>query len=219
MHRETRLQSLAHDIGRTHVGLLLDAVGHDRAIDARNHCRGHRIIGADHRESVERQVVQEIDEALLEALEIAFVRAEMIVVDVGDDGDHRLQMHERRIALVRLSHEISALTQSRVRIGAHESTADDERRIEIAFGQQARDHAGRRGLAMRAGDSDGIAEAHQLTEHLGALHDRQAARRRHDHFRDCSARSPSRRRPRRHRRRSRPRDRSSRARRAFPGAP
>ncbi len=53
-----------------------------------------RVVGAQHRESVERQIVQKIDEALLEPGEIAVVCRQVIVVDVGDDGDHRLQMHE-----------------------------------------------------------------------------------------------------------------------------
>jgi len=46
--------------------------------------------------------VQEIDEALLETRKIAVVRDEMIVVDIGDDGDHRLQVQEGSVALVSL---------------------------------------------------------------------------------------------------------------------
>ena len=72
------------------------------------------IVHAQHRETVERQVVQELDEALLEPLEVAVVRAEMIVVDVGDDGDHRLQMQERGIALVRFGDQVFARAEPRV---------------------------------------------------------------------------------------------------------
>ena len=52
--------------------------------------------------------------------------------------------------------------------------ADDERGIDAAFGEHARDQARRRGLAVRAGDCDAIAKPHELGEHLGALHDRDA---------------------------------------------
>ena len=45
-----------------------------------------------------------------------------------------------------------------------------------------RDHAGRRGLAVRAGDRDRVTEAHQFAEHHRALHDGQATRLRLDDF-------------------------------------
>ncbi len=73
-----------------------------------------RIVGAQHGESVERQVVQEVDEALLQPPEIAVMRGQVIVVDVGDDRDHRLQVQERGIALVGLGHQIAAGAEARI---------------------------------------------------------------------------------------------------------
>ena len=60
--------------------------------------------------------------------------------------------------------------------------ADHERRIEPAFGEHAGDEARRRGLAVRAGDGDAAAEAHQFAEHFGARHDRHAPLARGDEF-------------------------------------
>ena len=71
------------------------------------------VVAAHDGEAVERQVVQEVHEALLEPLEVTVVRDEVIVVDVGDDRDERLQVRERRIALVRLGDEIMAGTEAR----------------------------------------------------------------------------------------------------------
>ena len=57
------------------VGIALDAVSHDRPMDPRQQTLRDRIVRAHHGQSVERQVVQEVDEALLQPLEVAVVRA------------------------------------------------------------------------------------------------------------------------------------------------
>ena len=44
------------------------------------------------------------------------------------------------------------------------------------LGEHAGDQARRRRLAVRAGDRDAVAEAHELGQHLGAAHDGNAAR-------------------------------------------
>ncbi len=61
--------------------------------------------------------------------------------------------------------------------GALQAAADDEGRILAALGQNAGDQARGRGLAMGARHCDGVAKAHQLAEHFGALHHRHATRR------------------------------------------
>jgi len=76
---------------------LTEAIGHDWPANARKKRCGCLIIEAHHRETVERQIVEKVDEALLQSLEVAVVRGEMIVVDIRDDGDERLQMREGRI--------------------------------------------------------------------------------------------------------------------------
>ena len=111
---------------------------------------------------------------LLQPREISLVRAEMIVVDIGDDGDHRLQMHERGIALVGFGDQIAARAEARIAVGALQAAADHERRVEPALGEDARHQTRGGGLAVRARDRDGVAKAHELAQHLRARHDRDA---------------------------------------------
>ena len=112
--------------------LFAEAVADDRTIHLRRMLLDVRVVAAEHREPVERQVVQELDEALLEPPEVAVVRAEMIVVDVRDDRDHRLQVQERRVALVGLGDEILAGAEPRIacrrsRAGRRSRTWDPRR--------------------------------------------------------------------------------------------
>ena len=127
--------------------------------------------------------MQKIHEALLQTLEVAVVRLQVIVVDVGDDRDHRLQMHERGITLIRFGHEIATLSQTCIRIRSDQAPADDECRIEPAFCKHACHHAGRRRLAVRSRNRNRIAKAHELAEHFRTLHDRQTLRSSLDDFR------------------------------------
>ena len=55
-----------------------------------------------------------------------------------------------------------------------DDAAVDHGRVEPGGFEQGRDHRGRRGLAVRAGDRDRPLQPHQLGQHLGAAHHRQA---------------------------------------------
>src|SRR6185437_1091339 len=91
---DPRLQPEPPDVDGAHVGRLAEAVCQDRPADALQNAAHVLIVQTQYRQSVERQVVQEPDEALLQSLEVAAMGRQMIVVDVGDDRDERLQMHE-----------------------------------------------------------------------------------------------------------------------------
>ena len=93
-----------------------------------------------------------------------------------------VQVEERRVGLVGLGDQELALAQARVGIGRQQTPADHERRIEAAFGEHRGDEAGRRRLAVRAGDRDALLQAHQLGEHQRARHHRDAALARRDDF-------------------------------------
>ena len=73
-----------------------------------------------------------------------------------------------------------ALAHARVGAVGVDDAAVDDGRIEAAGVEQGGDERRRRRLAVRAGDGDAGLEAHQLGQHLGAAHHRQAllARRR-----------------------------------------
>ena len=169
---EPRRAALARERHGADVGILAEAVAHGRASDLRQDLAHDLVVAAEHGEAVEREVVQELDEALLQFLEVAAVRAEVVVVDVGDDRDHRLQVQERGVALVRLGDEVAAGAELGVAAGALQESADHEGRVEAALGEDRSDEARGRRLAVRAGDGDALPEAHQFAEHFRATHDR-----------------------------------------------
>ena len=96
----------------------------------------------------------------------------VIGVDVGHDRNHRRQEEEGRIRLVGLGDQEIALTEAGIGAGGIEAAADDEGRIDTAFGEDAGHQAGGGRLAVRAGDGDAAFESHQLGQHLRARHDR-----------------------------------------------
>src|SRR3546814_13525788 len=71
------------------------------------------------------------------------------------------------VALVGLGHQPVAAAQARVCAGGEQLAADDEGRVEPAFGQHAGQQRGGGGLAVGAGDRDAAAEAHQLGRKSG----------------------------------------------------
>ena len=141
-----------------------------------------RVVDAQHGDAVERQALHEIDERALQLAEVVAVGLHVVGVDVGDHREHRRQVEERRVGLVGLGDEEFAVAEPRVGVGGQQPAADDERRVEAAFGEHRRDEARRRGLAVRAGDRDALLQAHQLGQHQRARHDRHAALARGDDF-------------------------------------
>ena len=168
---------------RAQVRVRVEAVSDRRSADLRQNLADDFVVAAKDGETVERQVVQEFDEALLQFPEIAAVRDEMVVVDVRDDGDDRLQMQEGSVALVCFRDEIAARAELRVAARALQLPADHERRIESAFGEDGGNQARGGGLAVRAGDGDALAEAHELAQHFGPPHDRNPGFHGRDEFR------------------------------------
>ena len=98
----------------------------------------------------------------------------MIVVDIGDNGDHRLQVQKGGVALVGLGDQIAARAQARVAVGALQAPTDDKGGIEPGFRQHARHQARGRRLSMRARHGNRVAKAHQLAQHFRARHHRNA---------------------------------------------
>ena len=182
-HREARSAVVVVEIGQPHVGLRIFAVGDDAAVgDAADQALHDRMIGAHHGEAVERHVGDEIDEGLLhggEGLEVI----EVLGVDIGDDGDVGRQLEEGAVGFVGLDHHPVAGAEPRIGAVGVDDAAVDHGRVEPAGIEQRRDHRGGRGLAVGAGDGDAGFQPHQLGQHLGAPHHRQALLARGDEFR------------------------------------
>jgi hypothetical protein len=96
--------------------------------------------------------------------------------------EHRHQVQERRIRLIGFDDDVVAAAEPRVRAGRIEASADDEGRIEPARRQDARDQAGGRRLAVRAGDRNPLLQPHQFGQHHRARDERHAGRTRGEHF-------------------------------------
>ena len=180
---EAHATAVIRDVGRTDARVGGHPVGHDRLGDRRQDLAHVRIVDAEHRDAVERQSLREIDERPLQALEVVAVRLHVIGVDVGDHRHRRREVEKRRVGFVGLGDEEVALAEPRVRIRRQEAPADDERRIETAFGQHRRDEARGRRLAVRAGDRDALLQAHELGQHQRARHDGNPPFARGDDFR------------------------------------
>ena len=170
------------EIDQPRIGLRIFAIGDDAAVldlaDQRLH---HRMVDAHHGEAVERHVLDEIAERVLHGLEGLEV-VEMLGIDIGDDGDIGRQLEEGAVALVGFHHHPLAGAEPRVGAVGIDDAAIDDGGIEIAGIEQGRDHRGRRGLAVGAGDRDAALQPHQFGEHFGAAHHRNALRARRHQF-------------------------------------
>ena len=133
------------------------------------------VVEAGHDRSVERHPAGEVGKRVDQDVERA-VRLHVLAVDVREQGDRRRQLEERSIALVGLDDHVLAGAEARVAAERAEPAADHRRRIEAGALEHPRHHRRRRRLAVRAGDRDARAQAHELGEHLGARNDRHVPR-------------------------------------------
>ena len=156
------------------VGVVAKTVGGDLPADARQQFTDHRIVHAHHRASVERQVVQEVNKGLLQIFEVAMVGIHMVGFDVGHNRDHRLQMQERRIALIRFRNQITAMAETGMHARRFHQPAVDEGRVEPGFGVNTGHHRGGSGFAVSSGNRNPVAEAHQLRQHFRTADHRNA---------------------------------------------
>ena len=175
---------LAH-VYRAHVCHLAKAVGAHRAANVAEDGLHAFVVNAQHRQAVKRQVMQEADEALLQVVVTAAVVFQVVGVDVGDDRHHRLQVQEGSVRFVRFRHQILAVAKAGIAAGGSQHAADNEGRVEPGIGENRGNQAGGGGFAMRAGNGDTEAEAHQLCQHFGATDNRNAQLARAQHFRVC----------------------------------
>jgi hypothetical protein len=132
LHREVHLGAHRAHIQRPHLGILGQSVAGDGARDLRQDVADGGVVHTHHRCAVERHAVQELDEGGLEATEVVTVGVHVVGVDVGHHRQHRQQVQERGIGLVRLDHDVFARTQLRVGTRAVEPPADHEGGVQLA---------------------------------------------------------------------------------------
>ena len=132
------------------------------------------VVDAQHRAAVERQVMQEADERLLQSRKVVLIGLHVIGVDVCHHGNDRLQMEKRGIGFIGLDDDELAFSETRIRCRGVEAPPDHVGRIEARFGQHAGDQAGCGGLAMCTRHGDALLQAHQFGQHQCTRHDRNA---------------------------------------------
>ena len=164
------------NVDEPHIGLRILAIGDDAMVlDAADQALHHRMIGAHHREAIERHVLDEGAKRVLHGV-IGLEVIEMLGIDIGDDGDIGRQLEKGAVGFVGLDHHPVAGAEPGIGAIGVDDAAIDHGRIETAGVEQRRHHRGGRGLAMRAGDGDAAFQPHQLRQHLGAAHHRQPLR-------------------------------------------
>ena len=131
------------------------------------------MIGAHDREAVERNVLDEIAEGVLHRF-VGVEMVEMLGIDIGDDDDVGRQLDEGAVGFVGLHHHPVAFAEMGIGAVGVDDAAVDHGRIEPAGVEQRGHQRGGGGLAVGAGDGDARFQPHQLGQHFGAPHHRQA---------------------------------------------
>ena len=174
-------------IDRAHIGIGGKAVGdHAPVLDAGHQPLHRRMVDAQGGETVEGDGGDEIEEGLLQRF-VAAVMVEMFGVDVGDDGDGRVQLGEGPVAFVGLDDHPLAMPEPGVASPAGDDAAIDHRGVDAGGVEKRRHQRGGRRLAMRSGDRHRPSKPHQLAQHLGAVNDRDEPLARRHELRDCRA--------------------------------
>ena len=95
----------------------------------------------------------------------------MVVIDIGNNCHHRLQIEKRRVTFVRFSHEVIAKAKPGMPAGTDELATNHVSRIDITPRQHTRNQTGGGGLAMGSGNRNAAPETHQLGQHFGTPDD------------------------------------------------
>jgi len=182
-HGEEGLHAFLAHIDRTHVGVFAEAVSHGRTLDQRQDFTHYRIVQAYHGQTVERQVMQKLNEGFLQLVEVTVVGRHVVFVNVGHDGHKRLQVQEARVAFIGFGDQVAAGAELGIGAGCIQAATNNEGRVQATSGEHRSDQAGRGGLAVGTGDGDAVAITHQLGQHLGTWHHGNAAFKGGGHFR------------------------------------
>ena len=173
------------------VGLGREAVGDEPPLELGDDALQVRVVEAEDDRAVERDLVGEADERLLDLLDVRIV-VEVLGVDVGQDGDERGEEEERPVALVGFGDE--EIPGSELGVGPEgvQPAADDDGRVEAGLVEEDGDHRRRRRLAVRAGHGDAVFHPHELGEHLRPGDDGDLAAAAPRRPRDCRCGWPTR---------------------------
>ena len=168
MNGKFHLRADVFNIGRVDIGSIVQAVSGVRFADFRQNRADVFAVDTQKGFAVERHTVNKIDKRLMQFLNAVAVSVHMVFVDIGYDGHNRRQIQERSIGFIGFGNNVFAFTQTGVGTRGVELAADNESRVESCRAENRSGQAGGCGFAVRTGNSDTIAEAHQLCQHQRA---------------------------------------------------
>ena len=83
-----RLSAILLKVLNAEISVLGKAVSQFRPRDLRHDFTDCRVVDAQYREAIEREIVQEIDKGLFESIEITAVGAHVVGFDISDNCHH-----------------------------------------------------------------------------------------------------------------------------------
>jgi len=133
-------------------------------------------------EAILSDKVHELAEGPLDVLERAVV-IEMVGLDVGHDDHIGIEVEKGAVRLVGLADEVLPRSVSAIGTILLDNPTYEEGGVASEMVEHGRDHGRGSGLAVRAGNGDALAEAHNLRQHHGARNYRNACLAGSQHFR------------------------------------
>ncbi len=118
---------------------LTEAVGLIAFHDARKQRPEPIIVGTQHSQSIERHLIDKLEEALVDALHAAVV-IEMLPIEIRDRGDGRGQTEKRPVALIGFRHEEISSTKAGMTPQRIHFASDHHRGVQPALRQHIGDH-------------------------------------------------------------------------------
>ena len=94
---EPRKTALKLNILCTNIGGVIQSIGQHSSADVADNFVYARIVGTNHSESVERQVMQKLNKAGSKALDVTVIRRHMVRINIRHDRQHGFQVHKGRI--------------------------------------------------------------------------------------------------------------------------
>ena len=154
--------------------LAAEAVRDHRTLHPGKQCSHARIIAADHIRSVERNVVHEVNEGVVQSF-TGFVVIEMILVHVGNHVDDRQEAEEGSVGFISFGNKIITMPKMGISAVYVEASADDDSGIKAGRIENAGREGSRSCLTVSTGDGDSLSQAHEFGQHFSPRNNGDAA--------------------------------------------
>ena len=172
--RKIAPDAMRHVIGNPNIIAIPETIGQEIAARRLRHAHEQLVLAAYDDGAALSGRGYERGELLADLVEVA-VMVQMVRLDIGHERRRGRQVLERLVGFVSFDHVIAPRAGMRVgTVRAHDA-ADEKRRLDAHGVHDACDHRGRRRLAVRARDGNGIEPHAQPGEHLRTMPDGEPA--------------------------------------------